>query len=150
MSEMVTVERVGRRLGERFWSGIGDGSPLALERSALDDGTPWYTINVKGLAYYEFGHDDGLGGVVRPEAGDRLTLIRQPENRFDRNAVEVWWRNGVHLGHVPRYVAAWLAPELDAGKAVRAYVVRAGTDAMDAIILGAAVEAHGERPPPRT
>ena len=150
MSEMVTVERVGRRLGERFWSPVPAGSPLALERSAIELGDPWMVIHIAGLRYYEYGHDDGLGRVVSPSSGDRLSLIRRPENRHDGNAVEIWWRNGIHLGHVPRHHAEWLAPELDAGKSIRAFVVRPLPCSMEAMMMGTAVETRGERsPPPR-
>ena len=138
---------MGRRLGDRFWSPV-EGSPLALERSVVAMGEPWKVIDVVGLRYYQHGREDGLGGVVRPFAGDRLSLIRRPENQYDGNAIEVWWRNGLHLGHVPRGCAEWLAPELDAGRAIRAYVLRPLASGMEAILLGTALETRGERSDP--
>ncbi|WP_202814891.1 HIRAN domain-containing protein [Aureimonas sp. N4] len=89
-----------------------------------------------------------LYGRVRPVVGDRLHLVREPENRHDANAVEVWWRNEYKLGHVPRYLARIVAPELDAGKALRAYVWNGGDGgawSVDMLLVGPAVaKLHGQ------
>lgn len=47
--------------------------------------------------------------------GDRLTLIREPDNRHDRNAIRVEW-NGHKLGYVPRAENRAAARALDAGE----------------------------------
>ena len=47
--------------------------------------------------------------------GDRLTLIREPDNRHDRAAVRVEWR-GQQLGYVPRAENRAIASALDAGE----------------------------------
>lgn len=50
-----------------------------------------------------------------------LNLVRNPENPYDNNAVEV--RHMVYmLGHLPKEVAARIAPLLDAGQEIRATV----------------------------
>ena len=48
--------------------------------------------------------------------GDRLTLLREPENPFDNLAVLVKNADGVKLGYVPRRDNAVFARLMDAGK----------------------------------
>lgn len=45
--------------------------------------------------------------------GEPLTLIREPDNRFDPNCVQVWAR-GVHLGFVKATQVRPIAHRLDA------------------------------------
>jgi HIRAN domain-containing protein len=58
--------------------------------------------------------------------GDRLELVREAENRFDRNAISVAWR-GRKLGYVPRRENAALAWGMDRGEAVSARISRLRT-----------------------
>ena len=53
--------------------------------------------------------------------GDPLTLIREPDNRHDRNAIRVEWR-GHKLGYVPRAQNAAVAAAMDAGDRLSARV----------------------------
>ena len=55
------------------------------------------------------------------QVGDTLTLIREPENRHDRNAIRVEWR-GHKLGYVPRAQNAAVAAAMDAGDRLSARV----------------------------
>ena len=48
------------------------------------------------------------------QIGDRLELIREPDNRHDRHAIRVEWR-GRKLGYVPRAENQALAAALDSG-----------------------------------
>jgi hypothetical protein len=43
-----------------------------------------------------------------------ISLVREPNNPFDTNAVKVVLR-GSHLGYLPKPLAGRLAPEMDAG-----------------------------------
>lgn len=104
-----------------------DLTPLDLELERLRAGEPWCTVAVAGLQFYRYGEwDEVLDRPVIPEAGDRLALMRRPENPADPHAVEIWWRDGHQFGHVPRDTAAELAPLMDAGAACRAYVLDPG------------------------
>ncbi|MBS1161306.1 MAG: hypothetical protein H6R15_3725 [Proteobacteria bacterium] len=49
------------------------------------------------------------------KVGDRLELIREPDNRHDRHAIRVEWR-GHQLGYVPRAENRQLAAALDRGE----------------------------------
>ncbi len=60
-------------------------------------------------------------------AGDRLTLIREPDNRHDRNAVRLEW-NSHKLGYVPRAENRAVAQALDAGETLEARVTRLRDD----------------------
>lgn len=51
------------------------------------------------------------GGVVSDREG--IVLRRQPENPYDRNAVQVLNVRNEQIGHLPREVAAALAPIMD-------------------------------------
>jgi len=55
--------------------------------------------------------------------GDRLSLIREPGNRHDHNAVRVDWQ-GQTLGYVPRAENQAVARALDAGERLEARIAR--------------------------
>ena len=69
-----------------------------------------------GFRYYE-------GKSLREEikVGDPLTLVREPDNPYDGNAVRIDW-NGRKLGYVPRRENAHLARQMDHGAAVNARI----------------------------
>lgn len=52
-------------------------------------------------------------GLVGP--GEEVRLVREPGNAYDRNAVQVKNIGGTQVGHLPRNVAAKLAPLMDRG-----------------------------------
>lgn len=53
--------------------------------------------------------------------GERLKLVREPDNPYDANAVRVEWR-GVMLGYVPRRDNAAVARQMDHGTVLEARV----------------------------
>lgn len=125
-----------------------EGTYAGVEIPALKAGEPWIDSSIAGLQFYDYaGIDELTGEPLIPVAGDRLSLVREPENTHDPNAVEVWWRNGIRLGHLPRLVAAEVAGPLDAGVALRAYVAHGGDGeawSARALLVGPAAEAlHG-------
>lgn len=66
-----------------------------------------------------FRHYDG-GEVLRSlKPGDRLELVREPDNPYDANAVRVEWR-GIKLGYVPRRDNTAVARQMDRGAALEA------------------------------
>lgn len=66
-----------------------------------------------------------LQGEMR--VGDRLTLTREADNRHDRNAVRVDWKEQ-KLGYVPRAENRAVAQALDAGERLEARVSRLRDD----------------------
>lgn len=57
------------------------------------------------------------------QVGDALTLVREPDNRYDAKAVRVEW-HGHKIGYVPRRENADVARLLDAGQTLDARIVR--------------------------
>ncbi len=79
------------------------------------------TTQIVGTSFYP-----GSGSLVsRLRSGAQLILKRQPENKYDKNAVAVHWGARI-LGHVPRGVAADIGPLLDAGVDVKVFCATAG------------------------
>lgn len=74
-----------------------------------------------GFQYYE---GQALWDALH--VGDPLTLVREPHNTHDANAVRVEWR-GETLGYVPRRENSDVARQIDRGAPVRARVVRLTT-----------------------
>lgn len=63
-----------------------------------------------GSQYYALGD---YWQRIRP--GDRLQLVREPDNRHDANAIRVEWQ-GHMLGYVPRAENRALAAAMDRGE----------------------------------
>jgi hypothetical protein len=69
-----------------------------------------------GFVYYE-----GQAIWDQMKSGDRLTLVREPDNAHDANAVRLEWQ-GHMLGYVPRRDNADLARQMDHGARVEARI----------------------------
>lgn len=130
------------------WSAFGDG-PAAVERRHVENGGSWATCRAAGIQFYDYGRSDELGGRVVPLVGDRLAVVRRPDNRADSAACELWWRNHHMLGHLPRTVAWCMAERMDLGESLRAYVLDPGDGSawsMRVLLVGpACVALHGRR-----
>jgi HIRAN domain-containing protein len=70
-----------------------------------------------------FAYDEAAAVFPELRVGDRLQLAREPDNRFDANAVRVEWR-GRKLGYVPRAQNAALAWAMDRGETLAARITR--------------------------
>ena len=75
-----------------------------------------------GSQYYAV---EALWGEMR--LGDRLTLVREPENRYDKRAVRIEWK-GHKLGYVPRKNNHLVAESLDMGEALEARISKLRDD----------------------
>ena len=53
--------------------------------------------------------------IANLKVGDRLKLIREPSNKFDNNAIQVFDVENNQLGFIPKEIAATVAPEMDDG-----------------------------------
>jgi hypothetical protein len=75
-------------------------------------------VGIVGTSFYP-----GAWNLLqRCKAGCPLRVERQPQNKYDKNAIAVLW-GGKQLGHVPRGLAAELAPMMDAGTVITALKV---------------------------
>jgi hypothetical protein len=69
-----------------------------------------------------FRHYEGPDAYAALHAGERLVLVREPDNPYDANAVRVEWR-GRMLGYVPQRENAAVARHLDRGTGLEARIV---------------------------
>lgn len=67
---------------------------------------------------------DGITTLLEPiENKAQLTLVREPENKYDSKAIVIKDNKGNKLGYVPRKDNAVIANLMDAGKLIYAIVV---------------------------
>ena len=71
---------------------------------------------VAGFQYYE-----GKKLWKKLSLGDTLKLNREPNNAFDENAVEIYWKDR-KLGYVPRVENTAVAQMMDQGHALTALI----------------------------
>lgn len=72
-------------------------------------------VSIVGSSFYA-----GAGNwLMKLRAGTQLRLQRDPNNKYDANAISVHIFQQC-LGHVPRSLAAELAPKMDAGLQIAA------------------------------
>lgn len=57
------------------------------------------------------------------EPKDSLLFIRNPDNEYDSNAIEIYWNGNNHIGHINRDFAADLAPKMDNGAVLGGFVM---------------------------
>lgn len=72
----------------------------------------------RALMHVSPADEFGIDSIGLPAEKIPVVLIRNPENEYDENAIEVHLpalgKNGM-IGHVPRTLAAKLAPSIDRG-----------------------------------
>ena len=73
------------------------------------------------LAGFRYYAGEELWSQMRE--GDRLTLVREPNNPHDAKAVRIEWR-GQKLGYLPRAENAAVAGAMDGGEAVDARIAK--------------------------
>jgi hypothetical protein len=100
-----------------IWACLGAGSGWT-QRTAGE-------ILVQGSLTAGLRHHDAKLVWERLQAGDELTLVREPHNPHDADAVRVDW-NGHTLGYLPAQDNAAVARQLDRGNALRARIVNVG------------------------
>lgn len=77
-------------------------------------------VQTSPLAGFQYYAGQALFPLLR--IGDRLDLIREPDNPFDPRAVRVEWR-GVQIGYAPRLDNVDLARLLDRGEGLEARIL---------------------------
>ncbi len=93
--------------------GLAAAAALAAEVRVLVQSSP-----LAGFRYYA-----GEDLWMQMREGDRLTLVREPDNPHDAKAVRVEWR-GQKLGYLPRRENAAVAGAMDGGEAVDARIAK--------------------------
>ena len=92
---------------------------LPLRRADRGAGEPIVLLRTKvnGEDYYQ-----ARESVRTLAVGDALALRREPDNAFDRRAIELFDPAGRKLGYVPRVDNPAVARMMDAGERMRARV----------------------------
>ncbi len=106
---------IGRR---SFLRALGLGASLPIASSPKDAVQPQsrqihlIDVFIAGFQYY-----DGMrAGVIRSlQVDNEVLLKREPENRFDENAIEVYTPAGHKLGYLPRSHNTAIAAIADQG-----------------------------------
>lgn len=93
---------------------------LALAFTALA-GEVRILVQSSPLAGFQYHAGETLWQEMRE--GDRLTLVREPENTHDGNAIRVEWR-GQKLGYLPRAENRSVAAAMDRGEPVDARIAK--------------------------
>lgn len=70
-------------------------------------------VKIAGLSYYELSQ---IKNQLKNE--DRLILKREPNNKYDKLAIEVYYNKNIKLGYVPRNKNEVIARLMDAGKVI--------------------------------
>ena len=98
---------------------------FATPSLADTSGTVRILIQSSPLAGSQYYKLDALSQRIK--TGDRLELVREPENRHDRNAIRVLWQ-GEPLGYLPKKENRSVAKAMDDGEPVYGTVEKITTD----------------------
>lgn len=80
---------------------------------------PPLLLQISPLAGFQYHQGEACWSEI--QEGAALTLVREPDNRYDDRAIRVDWR-GRKLGYVPRIENATLASLMDRGHRLAAEV----------------------------
>ncbi|PIQ09929.1 MAG: HIRAN protein [Hydrogenophilales bacterium CG_4_9_14_3_um_filter_59_35] len=97
---------------------IGCFALPAATQASIRSGT-WKTLQTSPLAGFQYHSGETLWSQLA--TGQRLTLTREADNRFDDRAVRVDWQ-GRKLGYIPRMDNAAIAQLLDRGETLEAAI----------------------------
>ena len=80
--------------------------------------------------------------------GDRIELVRQPDNPHDHLAVAIFTASGTCVGYLSRDRAAWMASKIDRGMPINAIVERVKGIHLEGATLGLVLRVNmdGEEP----
>jgi SWI/SNF-related matrix-associated actin-dependent regulator of chromatin subfamily A3 len=87
------------------WADANEGNEIIILSQDADEGFGWLCVGaidakIVGIRYY-----DGYATV-----GEQVMIKREPRNPYDSNAIRVNNVQGTQIGHLPRNLAAKLAP----------------------------------------
>jgi len=105
--------------------------PRAVSKGGL---VPKFHLKVSGVSHRNADGSSRQKIIERCHPGEIVLLIREPENRYDADAIRVCRQSGEQIGYVPAEHSAHLGEELDisaqgTGRAVVAFIsqIRGGT-----------------------
>jgi hypothetical protein len=116
------AHRKAGELIEREQTQAALGTEKQHEREKKERNLPLVYASFKVAGVTHEGRSALIDAYVN--AGDKVFLIRDRQNKFSRNAVEIRLQNGYQIGFVPEADAIDFAPLLDKGCLHRAFVTR--------------------------
>lgn len=118
----ITLSNV-MKIGNHIWKESRNRSLAMLKAWALVK-MPLIETNVAGVT---FGNRQRALEHLRryPNEEITLTLLREPYNPYDANAIaviaSVEGKGGYQIGYVPKHLAKLIAPIMDAGRTIEAF-----------------------------
>lgn len=96
-----------------------------------------YKVNVAGISKRNPDRTYRQLIAAKLREGDPIRLARNPQNQYDANAIEIFTQDNEQIGFVPAERAEELAPQMDKGYRVEAWVhtVWPGTDSTNTGVL---------------
>ncbi|MCP3671442.1 MAG: HIRAN protein [Gammaproteobacteria bacterium] len=111
-----------RRFIKSLLGGLG-GSLLTT--TVQPHSTKRILIQESPIAGIQYHRAEAVWPFLR--TGETLHLKREPQNRYDRNAISVWFRNE-KLGYVPRRENTTLAQMIDHRQQLEGQIIRLAED----------------------
>lgn len=115
-----------RRVFLKSFTALLSGFALpAMTQSKLDslrgfNDATWKTLQISPVAGFQYHQGETLW--MQLAAGQPLTLVREPGNRFDQRAVRIDWQ-GEKLGYIPAIDNAAISQLMDRGETLSASIV---------------------------
>ena len=100
------------------------GLPVATRLQAKENRS--ILIQQSPVAGFQYHQGEEVWPLL--QAGMPLELKREPENRYDRKAVAIYWQ-GAQLGYVPRVENHAVGAMLDRGQPVKARITALSLEA---------------------
>ena len=110
---------MSRRAFLKSLTALVGGLALPAIASASNLGGTWKALQTTPLAGFQYHNGEALWPQLA--AGQRLTLTREADNRFDNRAVRVDWQDH-KLGYIPRLDNAAVSQLLDRGETLEAAI----------------------------
>lgn len=85
-------------------------------------------FHIAGARHHIGCDGDNCGKALHLEVGDRLILVPEPMNEFDKNAIRITDRENKSLGYLPRYYSEIIAEYLKKGVTYECKVLEVNKD----------------------
>ncbi len=86
----------------------------------------WFTdITIEGMQHYRGSE---LAEMIK--VGDKLNLKSQPDNKFDENAIIVYWHQN-KIGYLPKSIASQVKEKIAVDKNISAKIIEINPNNLD-------------------
>lgn len=111
----------------------------------------WHDFSLPACGEWYDNEDDGTSRqleLAECRVGEKLELVREPNNPHDPRAVAIFTARGIRVGYLNRDRAGWIGSKIDRGYDVRAIVERIKGRGIEGSALGLVLRINmdGEEP----